>query len=60
MRAEQRDSQSYMNLSRRPSSSSDCMIAAMALNRNVVLYSFNVKHFGIVAGLNVQQPYSRL
>jgi predicted nucleic acid-binding protein len=37
----------------------DCLIAAMALARGARLYTFNLKHFGVVSGLEVQQPYSR-
>jgi hypothetical protein len=37
----------------------DCLIAAMALSRSARLYTFNVKHFQMVAGLNVQSPYLR-
>jgi len=37
----------------------DCLIAAMAVARSTRLYSFNLKHFGVVSGLDVQQPYSR-
>ena len=37
----------------------DCIIAAMALNRRLPLYSFNVKHFQSVPGLVLKQPYSR-
>ena len=37
----------------------DCLIAAMALSRGSRLYTFNMKHFRAVPGLDVQQPYSR-
>ena len=37
----------------------DCLIATMALNRGARLYTFNLKHFQVVHGLDVQQPYSR-
>ena len=37
----------------------DCLIAAMALARGVRLYTFNLKHFKIISGLDVQQPYPR-
>ena len=37
----------------------DCLIAALALNRGARLYTFNLKHFQVVRGLDVQQPYSR-
>src|SRR5580698_8618321 len=38
----------------------DCLIAAMALARAAPLYTFNLKHFQMVLGLNTQQPYTRL
>jgi predicted nucleic acid-binding protein len=34
----------------------DCLIAATALTRAARLYTFNVKHFRVVSGLDVQQP----
>lgn len=37
----------------------DCLVAAMALERSLPLYTFNLKHYGVVAGLNVQEPYVR-
>jgi tRNA(fMet)-specific endonuclease VapC len=37
----------------------DCLIAAMALARGVRLYTFNLKHFHVVPGLDAQQPYPR-
>jgi predicted nucleic acid-binding protein len=37
----------------------DRVIAAMALNRSARLYSFNLKHFGVVQGLDVKEPYQR-
>ena len=37
----------------------DCLIAAMALARSARLYTFNSKHFKVVAGLDVQEPYTR-
>ena len=37
----------------------DCLIASMALTRAVRLYTFNLKHFQIVPGLDVRRPYSR-
>jgi len=37
----------------------DCLIAAMALARSARLYTFNLKHFRVVAGLDVQAPYTR-
>lgn len=38
----------------------DCLIAAMALTRQLRLYTFNTKHFQVVDGLDLQQPYSRV
>lgn len=37
----------------------DCLVAAMALERSLRLYTFNLKHYGIVVGLDVQEPYQR-
>ena len=37
----------------------DCLIAAMALGRASRLYSFNLKHFQVLPGLDVQPPYPR-
>jgi hypothetical protein len=37
----------------------DCLIAASALARNARLYTFNLKHFQVVVGLDVVRPYSR-
>jgi hypothetical protein len=37
----------------------DCLIAAMALARSARLYTFNRKHFQVVAGLDVVEPYTR-
>jgi predicted nucleic acid-binding protein len=37
----------------------DCLIAAMALSRSARLYTFNLKHFQVIAGLDVQEPYAR-
>ena len=37
----------------------DCLIAATALARSARLYTFNLKHFGVVPALDVQQPYGR-
>lgn len=37
----------------------DCLIAATALMRKAHLYTFNFKHFQVVPGLDVAQPYSR-
>ena len=38
----------------------DCLIAAMALARGARLYTFNLKHFQVVSGLDAQEPYARL
>ncbi len=37
----------------------DCLLAAMALSRSARLYTFNLKHFQVIAGLDVQEPYAR-
>jgi hypothetical protein len=37
----------------------DGFIAAMALARQAKLYTFNVKHFRPIAGLDVEEPYQR-
>ncbi len=37
----------------------DALIAATALRMAVPLCSYNVKHFGVVAGLDLRQPYPR-
>jgi len=37
----------------------DCLIAAMSLARGARLYTFNLKHFESVPGLDAQQPYPR-
>ena len=37
----------------------DCIIAAMAIQHNAVLYTFNVKHFASVEGCELAQPYER-
>ena len=38
----------------------DCLIASMALSRSARLYTFNLKHFRVVEGLDAQEPYSRV
>lgn len=38
----------------------DCLIAAMAISRSMSLYSFNLKHFRSIPGLDVREPYSRV
>jgi predicted nucleic acid-binding protein len=37
----------------------DALVAAMALTRSATLYTFNLRHFRIIPGLDVQEPYSR-
>jgi predicted nucleic acid-binding protein len=37
----------------------DCLVAAMALARSATLYTFNLRHFRIITGLDVQEPYAR-
>ncbi len=37
----------------------DCLIAAQALHLSATLYSFNLRHFRNVEGLQVQQPFIR-
>ena len=37
----------------------DCLIAAMSVARSTRLYTFNLKHFQIISGLDVQAPYPR-
>jgi predicted nucleic acid-binding protein len=37
----------------------DCLIAAMSLIRKARLYTFNFKHFQLISGMDVQEPYSR-
>ena len=37
----------------------DCLIAAMSLIRKARLYTFNLKHFQVIPGIDVQEPYSR-
>jgi predicted nucleic acid-binding protein len=37
----------------------DCLIAAISLSHSARLYTFNLKHFRVVAGLDVQEPYAR-
>jgi predicted nucleic acid-binding protein len=36
---------------------SDVMIASTTVRLNVLLYTFNVKHFSALPNLNVQRPY---
>ncbi|PSN11221.1 VapC toxin family PIN domain ribonuclease [filamentous cyanobacterium CCT1] len=37
----------------------DALIAACAVGRNATLCTFNVKHYLIIPGLSLEQPYSR-
>ena len=37
----------------------DFLIAAQALNRKATLYTFNLKHFGAIPGLDARAPYFR-
>jgi tRNA(fMet)-specific endonuclease VapC len=38
----------------------DCLIAAIAIRLSKPLYTFNLKHFQVIPGLEVQAPYERL
>ena len=40
-------------------SAPDCIIAAMALARDVPLYTFNLKHYQMLSGLKACEPYAR-
>lgn len=37
----------------------DFLIAAQAINREAVLYTFNLKHFASIAELDARPPYER-
>jgi predicted nucleic acid-binding protein len=37
----------------------DCLIAAMALARSTRLYTFNLRHFRVIPGIDAQEPYPR-
>ncbi len=37
----------------------DSLIAACAVGRHVTLCTFNVKHYRVIPGLSIEQPYSR-
>ncbi len=37
----------------------DAMIAACVVGRSATLYTFNIKHFGVVPNLLFQKPYVR-
>jgi predicted nucleic acid-binding protein len=41
------------------SSIPDCLIAAMALQRSAMLYTFNTKHYRHIPELELQIPYTR-
>lgn len=38
----------------------DCLVAAMALERSWRLRTFNTKHYRVIAGLDLQEPYARV
>jgi predicted nucleic acid-binding protein len=38
----------------------DCLIAAIAIRLSKPFYTFNLKHFRVIPGLEVQAPYERL
>ena len=37
----------------------DALIAATAIGLSMTLCTFNVKHYRVVPGLQIQQPYTR-
>jgi predicted nucleic acid-binding protein len=37
----------------------DCLIGAIAARLSVPFYTFNVRHFGPIAGVDARQPYER-
>jgi len=37
----------------------DYLVASVALERSLRLYTFNIKHYAAIAGLDVQMPYTR-
>jgi predicted nucleic acid-binding protein len=37
----------------------DCLIASMALARSATIYTFNARHYRVVPGLDVREPYPR-
>ena len=37
----------------------DSLIAACAVGLNEILCTFNVKHYRVIPGLSIEQPYSR-
>ncbi len=38
----------------------DCIVAAMALERGMLLYTFNLKHYQMFPGLQAREPYTRM
>ncbi len=37
----------------------DCLIAAMAISRSATLYTFNLRHFRLIPGVDAEAPYER-
>jgi predicted nucleic acid-binding protein len=37
----------------------DALVAACAIGRSATLYTFNRKHYGVVPGLVIAEPYTR-
>ncbi len=37
----------------------DALIAACVIGQSATLYTFNVKHYRVVPGLTIEQPYTR-
>jgi len=37
----------------------DCLIAALAKSKSFTLYTFNARHFRVIPGLDVREPYHR-
>ncbi len=37
----------------------DALIAACSIGRNTILCTFNVKHYRVIPGLKMEQPYTR-
>lgn len=38
----------------------DCLVAAMTLNHDACLYTFNTKHFQIITQLDIKKPFIRI
>ncbi len=38
----------------------DCLIAATALQRSARLFTFNSRHFSVISGLDIHEPYIRV